>query len=50
MGALLAGVTPADPMTLAAVAFLCLTTALVGCLRPALRASRVAPLDALRSE
>ena len=50
MGALLAGVTPADPATLAAVALLCLATAAIGCLRPALSAVRVAPLDALRSE
>lgn len=50
MGALLAGVTPADPLTLGGVALLCLTTALVGCLRPALRALRVAPLAVLRAE
>lgn len=50
MGALLAGVRPVDPPTVAAVALLCLATAALGCLRPALRAARVAPLAALRAE
>ena len=50
MGALLAGVTPADPLTLAAVAVLCLATAIAGCLRPALSASRVEPTMALRAD
>jgi predicted permease len=50
MGALLVGVRPADPLTIAAAATLCLTTAVVGCLRPALRAARVDPMTALRAE
>jgi putative ABC transport system permease protein len=50
MGALLAGVTPADPLTLGGVAALCLVTALLGCLRPALSASRVDPTVALRAD
>jgi predicted permease len=50
MGALLAGVRPADPATMAAAAALCVATALVGCLRPALRAARVDPMAALRSD
>jgi predicted permease len=48
MGALLFGVPPADPVTLAAVVALCAATAIAGCLRPALRATRVSPLAALR--
>jgi putative ABC transport system permease protein len=50
MGALLFGVRPADPLTLAVAALLCLATAVVGCLRPALRAARVDPLSALRAD
>jgi ABC-type antimicrobial peptide transport system permease subunit len=50
MGALLVGVRPEDPFTIAAAALLCLVTAVVGCLRPALRAARVKPLEALRVE
>jgi len=50
MEALLAGVHPADPLTISiGVALVCLAT-LVGCLRPALRASRIDPIEALRSE
>lgn len=50
MGALLADVSPADPVTLAVAAGLCLLTAAVGFLRPALTAARVDPLVALRAE
>jgi len=50
MGALLAGVAPADPATLVAAAALCLATALLGGLRPAIRAARVDPVVALREE
>ena len=50
MGALLAGVRPADPAAMGAAAALCLATALVGCLRPALRAARIDPATALRAE
>ena len=50
MGALLAGVRPGDPVTIAVAAGLCLLTAIVGCLRPALRASRVDPISALRGD
>jgi putative ABC transport system permease protein len=50
MSALLAGVRPEDPITLAIAAALCLVTAIVGCVRPALRASRVDPIEALRAE
>jgi putative ABC transport system permease protein len=50
MGALLAGIEPADPPTLLAAAALCLATAVVGGLRPAIRAARVDPVIALREE
>ena len=50
MAALLFGVRPEDPLTIAAAAALCLATAMAGCLRPALRAARVDPLTALRAE
>jgi predicted permease len=50
MGALLFGVRPEDPLTIAAAAALCLATAVVGCLRPAIRAASVDPLSALRAE
>ncbi len=50
MGALLVGVRPEDPLTILVATVLCLATAVVGCLRPALRAARVDPLSALRAE
>ena len=48
--ALLAGVRPGDPLAIGAAAALCLATAALGCLRPALRAARVDPATALRAE
>jgi putative ABC transport system permease protein len=50
MGALLAGVEPADPATLAVAAVLCVATAVLGGLRPAVRAARVDPAIALRED
>ena len=50
MGALLADVKPADPLALGAAAALCLLTAAIGFLRPALTAARADPLVALRAE
>ncbi|HEX3554521.1 MAG TPA: ABC transporter permease [Thermoanaerobaculia bacterium] len=50
MGALLFGVRPEDPLTIAVATAMCLATAVVGCLRPAMRAARVDPLSALRAE
>jgi predicted lysophospholipase L1 biosynthesis ABC-type transport system permease subunit len=50
MGALLFGVRPEDPLTIAVATALCLATAVGGCLRPAMRAARVDPLSALRAE
>jgi putative ABC transport system permease protein len=44
------GVAPSDPAVLAAVTFLMASIALVACFIPALRASRVDPLIALREE
>ncbi|MEP6993473.1 MAG: ABC transporter permease [Acidobacteriota bacterium] len=50
MEGLLFGVAPRDPATFAAVSALLLAIAAAASLIPALRASRVDPLDALRSE
>jgi len=47
---LLFAVSPTDPLTFAAVAGLLALTALVACAVPALRASRVDPVTALRTE
>jgi predicted permease len=47
--ALLFGIGPADPMTLAAVAVILLGTALAACFIPARRAMRVDPIAALRA-
>jgi putative ABC transport system permease protein len=50
MEALLAGVKPNDPLTFTVAIAVCAVTALVGSLRPAIRASRVDPATALRAE
>jgi ABC-type antimicrobial peptide transport system permease subunit len=50
MGALLAGVQPGDPLTITAAAALCFVTAVVGCVRPALRAASVDPITVLRGD
>ena len=50
LAALLYGVRPADPVTLAAVALLALTTATLACYLPARRATGADPLRSLRSE
>jgi ABC-type antimicrobial peptide transport system permease subunit len=44
------GISPGDPRTLLIAAAILLATVLASSLLPALRASRVAPLDALREE
>ena len=46
----LAGVAPVDPLTLAVVAALLITIAVVAATGPAIRASRVDPAQALRSQ
>ncbi len=44
------GVPPTDPLTFGAAALLMLATATAACLVPAIRASRVDPVETLRSE
>jgi len=46
---LIFGISAADPYTFAAVAFLLTTVALMACLIPAYRATRVEPVAALRN-
>ncbi len=49
LGALVFGVSPTDPLTYAAIAALTIATAILASLLPALRASRVDPVSALKS-
>jgi predicted permease len=48
MQALLVGVSPGDTTTFSTAIALCVATTVFGCLRPAVRASRVDPVTALR--
>lgn len=50
MATMLYGVPAHDPATLAVVAALLVTVSFLACLHPALRATRVAPTEALREE
>ena len=50
MSALLFGVRPDDPVTFVATTVICLTTAVVGALRPALRAANISPISALKAD
>ena len=48
--ALLFGVEPGDPLTIGAAAALCLVTAILASLRPAIRAASVDPISALKAD
>jgi predicted permease len=50
MSTLLFGVPPADLVTIAAATVLCFAVAVLGALRPAIRAARVDPMSAMRSD
>jgi ABC-type antimicrobial peptide transport system permease subunit len=50
LGSLLYGVTPHDPVVLGVVALVLLGTGVLASAVPALRASRVAPVEALRHD
>jgi len=50
MTSLLYGVSPLDPTTYAAVSLTLALVAVAACLAPAVRAVRLDPLDALRSD
>jgi predicted permease len=50
MSALLFGVRPNDPLTIGVAAVVCFVTAAAACVRPALRASRIDPISALRAD
>ena len=50
LASLLFGVTPLDPSTFAAAPALVVSTALVACVAPAIRAVRVDPAVTLRQE
>jgi putative ABC transport system permease protein len=50
LGRMLYEISPRDPATLAATAALMLAAAVLACAWPAMRAARVAPIDALRQE
>ena len=48
--AMLFNVTPTDPATLAGVSAVIIVVASTACLVPALRATRISPLSALRQD
>jgi putative ABC transport system permease protein len=50
LSGMLYGVSPSDPMTLASVNFIVLAVAMIASLLPAIRASRLDPMQVLRDE
>ena len=50
LSGMLVGVSPADPITFAAITLTLTAVSIAACLRPALRAARVDPMIALRAE
>ena len=50
MQSLLVGIEPSDGATFVAAVLVCLVTTVFSCVRPALRASRIDPITALRSD
>jgi predicted permease len=50
MSSMLFGIPPQDPFTIGVGAGLCFLVAAVGCVRPAIRASRIDPMAALRAD
>ena len=50
LGAMLFQTSSYDPVTLAAITLLLIAVAVVACLVPAFRATRVSPIEALRAE
>jgi ABC-type antimicrobial peptide transport system permease subunit len=50
MSALLFGVRPDDPLTIASAAVACFVVTAAACVRPAVRASRIDPITALRAD
>jgi ABC-type lipoprotein release transport system permease subunit len=43
-------VRPEDPVTIGIVAVVCFTTTVVACVAPAMRAGRIEPITALKSD
>ncbi|MEX2179566.1 MAG: ABC transporter permease [Gemmatimonadaceae bacterium] len=50
MSSMLFGVSPDDPLTFGVAAAACFVMTALGCVRPAIRAARIAPMTALRSD
>jgi putative ABC transport system permease protein len=50
LGSFLYGVEPGDPLTFVGVAVLLGTVALVACIRPAIQATAVGPIEVLKAD
>jgi putative ABC transport system permease protein len=50
LSSFLYGVEPSDPLTFVGVAVLLAVVAIVACLRPAIRATAVDPIEVLKAE